>query len=913
MNALEIYDGILDVIFGNRTFNDNQWDCVDEEFEELFNAQSFIRNGFIDKRRTACVLDGRTRKLLEAMFRNSLKDGYKQKSSSAIIFSLNDFLVDKFFFHATPLLSEHLNDEDEEARRQTAYRLFRYVLTSLEGKKTDAEINTDVHRKLMETCLNDFVTRDTHPISLSAQYDHIHPVSGKYYCERDYLRTAIDKAFEDDRIVFISGLSGIGKSELCRHYGDLKQTNHEIDRVIPLILKEDGSGNVDYLKTQIHHSHEALNATEVNSFGLISERDLVILDNYNDYENVVLENIIDLIPYSKILVTTQVYSDDMDAVGTVIQLEKVESRYQKARNQFAVNVFCRYANIKFEKCSKQEKIAIESVLKTIGYHTMITALLGRQYKTMHLSILEYCQRINTGVTEALALNIRVSLTKDSIKYTKSPYELVKLLFKHRVLQNQFTEIERQVLGAIILCEPYTSNMTLINYLVGDREELGLYESKSCMYNLHEQGLINIEYDNVYIHPLLQKLLEDTIADVSFDFHVHLLKNRMSETYSFLHPEILKYKNEKSFDEYKSWFNSLLKTMVLPRVLEENPKLKDLMSKEAYYWCSCRSKTGSAVFLHFESGKDICILDANNQKLSEYRYFNRDKEYPVNSRFESCNLIQFHGHVPEVLVLPSSVANCPVEFIGSSIFAQNSKIRKVILPIQLKIIPKYAFCGCSHLEEIVFPNTLVSIGPYAFYGCKKLKNIKLNNCLKQISIAAFSQCHSLEGTLELPEKLEIIQRFAFSECDHISKIHMKNEVIEIGQHAFNDCQSLETITISTKLGNMPLGAFQSCKMLKEIVIPGSVKSLDENLFYNCSALTRVIIEEGVQKIRTHAFYKCPNLAYIKIPQSVTFIGKAAIKNCPKVNIDAPADSSAAIQILAYQAERFSPKRHVKKKK
>ena len=111
--------------------------------------------------------------------------------------------------------------------------------------------------------------------------------------------------------------------------------------------------------------------------------------------------------------------------------------------------------------------------------------------------------------------------------------------------------------------------------------------------------------------------------------------------------------------------------------------------------------------------------------------------------------------------------------------------------------------------------------------------------------------------------------------------------------------------------MPLGIFQSCVKLKEITIPGSVKSIDENSFCNCSGLIRVNIEEGVQKIKTHAFYHCPNLAYIKIPESITFVAKAAIEDCPKVYVDTSTNSSAAIQILAHQTERFSPKHHIKK--
>ena len=101
-----------------------------------------------------------------------------------------------------------------------------------------------------------------------------------------------------------------------------------------------------------------------------------------------------------------------------------------------MNVFCRYANISLEKCSIQDRTDIESILKTIGYHTMITALLGRQYKTMHLSISEYCKKINNGVTEVLGLNIQVSLTKDSVRYTKSP--LVLCQEKVQIKCNQFS-------------------------------------------------------------------------------------------------------------------------------------------------------------------------------------------------------------------------------------------------------------------------------------------------------------------------------------------------------------------------------------------------------------------------------------------------------------------------------------------
>ena len=57
-----------------------------------------------------------------------------------------------------------------------------------------------------------------------------------------------------------------------------------------------------------------------------------------------------------------------------------------------------------------------------------------------------------------------------------------------------------------------------------------------------------------------------------------------------------------------------------------------------------------------------------------------------------------------------------------IFANCTKLTKVIIGDDVEYIPAYAFYGCTKLTSITIPNSVTSIGYYAFYGCSGLTSV-----------------------------------------------------------------------------------------------------------------------------------------------------------------------------------------------
>lgn len=902
MNVLDAYYNILDIIFENRTFNDIQWDMKDPVFKKI--TEKYSKKHFIDKAKTQRPLDATTHQLLEILFKNSLIGGYKIKSPDAMIRSLVKYLKDTCHYDAQVLLITGVSDDDEETRKDTALSVFKYILVHLEWKEKNDIAFDDTFLYVLQNCLNAYITRDTVPVKLSEQYKHIHPVSGHLYCPRASITDKIDELFENNNVVFLVGVSGSGKSEICRHYGEIGQKHNKYKNVIPLRLSENGAGDIEALENQIMHSHSASQVLGFNAFSLIKEFDLVILDNYNDPDNYVIHALMDRVPNTKIIVTSQAHTMDMCALGGIVVMDEVE----KQQALFSSNVFCNYGGIKYNALSQIEKDAIANLMDLIGYHTMVSAMLGRQFLSLKQNLQEFLKKVCTSVEDAIGINYRVSLPKDSEKITLSPHALVKHLFKNKILHNNFSEIERQVLGAIILCETNTSNTELICTLIGDSTVHNLYNARTALDDLHSQGIVTLENENVYIHPLIKTLVSDSssentensLAELSYDFLIHLTKNKLVETYSIENPESIATLFTRP-QGWHSWVLDVLNNVMIDKMKKEIDWL-DTALQDDHYFVNCKSEHGSSIYIHWDSGKELCILDACYQELPDYRYFKGNVKYADNPTFTNAILIQYSGNATPTYKIPNTVANAPVTKIGRSLFRGNSILKDVTLPEQLTRIPDYLFCNCSNLHSVTMPDSVKSIGTRAFYECTKLKNINFSKNLKYITIAAFAHCQSLEGEIIFPHGLYEIHRNAFMDCKNITRVVLPDTLDDIGGYVFDGCSLLEEIQLSSQLVKLPVGIFRKCYSLKNMHIPASVRTIDEEVFYKCQSLTSVTMDEGVEKIRGHAFYCCDNLCLVEFPASLNFVDRAAVKECPNTIIEVIPNTTADKYLRYYTSEQ-----------
>ena len=131
------------------------------------------------------------------------------------------------------------------------------------------------------------------------------------------------------------------------------------------------------------------------------------------------------------------------------------------------------------------------------------------------------------------------------------------------------------------------------------------------------------------------------------------------------------------------------------------------------------------------------------------------------------------------VIPETIEGLPVTMIEARAFENSIFIERVVLPRSLQIIRKYAFRGCTNLRVLEIPDhsRLKAIGECAFEKCERLvgttdepgqKRLVLPDGIQTISRWAFSQCQSLQ-TVVIPDSIQKIGFGAFSECTALDKL------------------------------------------------------------------------------------------------------------------------------------------------
>ena len=171
----------------------------------------------------------------------------------------------------------------------------------------------------------------------------------------------------------------------------------------------------------------------------------------------------------------------------------------------------------------------------------------------------------------------------------------------------------------------------------------------------------------------------------------------------------------------------------------------------------------------------------------------------------------------------------------------SKIKTVILPLNLEAIPDNAFYG-SAITSISIPKTVRTIGHHAFCAC-----------------------YELGGTLDLPEGLLSIGDYAFAGEVYTTNKTYSNKLVgnliipdyvtSIGKYAFYSCTNFNgTITIGAGLTEIPDYAFAYCTGLKGNLNLSGIIEVGTDAFYECSGFidSNLILGKSIEKIGKYAF-------------------------------------------------------------
>lgn len=213
-----------------------------------------------------------------------------------------------------------------------------------------------------------------------------------------------------------------------------------------------------------------------------------------------------------------------------------------------------------------------------------------------------------------------------------------------------------------------------------------------------------------------------------------------------------------------------------------------------------------------------------------------------------------------------LVRCPKDFEG-----------EYIIPNGTEIIESESFAECTKLTSITIPDSVTDIMPYTFSGCSLLNSLTLGAGIENIYMGAFFECDNLleihyngsvkqwcsiewnrsigsglsnyelyiQGSivedLVIPNGIQEIKPFAFSECSSIASIVIPDSVIKIDKSAFENCWKLSKVSLGKNLTCIGESAFAECIWLEEIAIPQKVEAIGEDAFCECAGLNSVIFE------------------------------------------------------------------------
>ena len=232
----------------------------------------------------------------------------------------------------------------------------------------------------------------------------------------------------------------------------------------------------------------------------------------------------------------------------------------------------------------------------------------------------------------------------------------------------------------------------------------------------------------------------------------------------------------------------------------------------------------------------------------------------------------------------------LEIIGEGAFSSCLPLDGIVLPESLERIESYAF-HFTGLTSITIPKSITTLEEHTFGSCKKLKTVNFHEDVDTIHDFCFSGCESLR-TIELPEKLkeiswgcfsisglesitipegvEIIDSYAFSQCKALEEIIIPNTVTVMEQYCLRQTESLKTVDLPDGLKETGWGMFQQGG-LETIELPEGLTRVAEYTFCDCDSLTEVIIPDTVCYMLDYCFRDCDSLKTVELPERMQYLG------------------------------------------
>lgn len=260
----------------------------------------------------------------------------------------------------------------------------------------------------------------------------------------------------------------------------------------------------------------------------------------------------------------------------------------------------------------------------------------------------------------------------------------------------------------------------------------------------------------------------------------------------------------------------------------------------------------------------------------------------------------------------------IETMWAGVFAGTSltSVRTPLSWQEVYDVPS-PFGGCTTLKEVIFPEGVTAIPPYAFVSATSpdidlpttsIERIILPSTLKEIGYMAFAGTSI--SSIELPEGLEALSNFVFSDCVKLTSVTLPNSLTTMGSFAFTGTRltSVQTPTHWSKVayynwddGDYVQGyesPFAGCNTLRSIIVPEGVTALPDYAFSktgnidapsDTSSIVDISLPSTLKKIGTHSF-DGTSITSITLPDGITDMSSYAFAGTRLTSVRTPASWS-----------------------
>ncbi len=282
-----------------------------------------------------------------------------------------------------------------------------------------------------------------------------------------------------------------------------------------------------------------------------------------------------------------------------------------------------------------------------------------------------------------------------------------------------------------------------------------------------------------------------------------------------------------------------------------------------------------------------------------------------------------------IYIPSVEYWCNIEFgdiysnpiqYTDKLYIDGVETRNIIVPENIGVLGDYTFFGCDVLDSILLGEGLERIGDHCFAYCTSLTRLGIPASVKEIGWGAFRYCDALmyisvdtdnpcfksvDGVLfnksiteliqypiasdsdqyTIPEPVENIREYAFTQCTILQKIIVPDSVLAISESAFEHCSALKELHLGKNIEYIGEDAFYYCDALTDVYIKDLVAWFeidfnqdmflyDRNLYLNGELVIELVVPEGIKVIPDNMFYSCLSIESVVLSDSVEEIGKNA---------------------------------------